>query len=77
MGRPIKEISKDRKLNLNTVMEDRGISMASISRKSGLEYHTLRDKIKCRTAFKVDEAMKVYRTYFTEFDFTWLFKEIN
>lgn len=64
-------------LNINNIINERGISIASISRKSGLPYATLRDKLIRKTDFKTFEAMRVYRTFFQEYDYGWLFNEVE
>ena len=63
----------ERKLNIFNKMKELGISITAISKKSGLKYATLRDKLIGRTEFKVEEAITVYNTFFKQYDFNWLF----
>lgn len=64
-----------KKLNIFNKMKELGISMSAISKKSGIKYGTLRDKLVGRTDFKVDEAIDVYNTFFKQYDFTYLFSK--
>lgn len=62
-------------LNINKIIKEKGISIAAISRKSGISYSTVRDKLTGRSEFKINETIKIYNTFFKEYDYVWLFSE--
>lgn len=68
-------IVETKQLNIYNIMKDEKISIATISKKTNIKYTTLREKLLKITEFKVIEALEVYKKFFKEYDFIWLFSQ--
>lgn len=62
---------------LMTAMESKGVTQRMISEAIGVHYNTVLRKISGESDFEVQEAQKIYRIWFREYDFAQLFAVDN
>ena len=62
------------RLNLIESLRKRQISNASVSRVLGVHPDTIANKLNGVTAFTIDEAELIWKTYFPDMDYWWLFR---
>lgn len=59
--------------NLEKARKDKGISLVDIADVLDVRSQTVRDKINGKYAFKFSEALKLQKTFFPEYEITYLF----
>lgn len=60
-------------INLLAEMSRKNISRTELSDKTGIKYTTLTDKLNGKTNFTVEEAIKIRKSAFSEFEYEYLF----
>ncbi|MTP72905.1 helix-turn-helix domain-containing protein [Turicibacter sanguinis] len=60
-------------INLENARESKKITLAQIGALLGVRYQTVSDKIRGVSGFSFDEAVKIRRTFFPEYDLEYLF----
>lgn len=62
-------------VNLESARETKKITLAQIGALLGIRYQTVSDKIRGVSGFSFDEAVKIRRTFFPEYDLEYLFSK--
>lgn len=60
-------------INLLAEMSRKNISRTELADKTGIKYTTLTDKLNGKTNFTVEEAIKIRKSAFSEFEYEYLF----
>lgn len=63
--------------NLEYVRKNKNITMTQISNLLGIQVSTVSDKIKGKSHFNFDEALKIQRVLFPEYNLEFLFKDFS
>lgn len=61
--------------NIEQIRKQKDISLVDIADLLGVKYQTVRSKINGETDFTFGEAANVWKTFFPEYDFLYLFSK--
>lgn len=59
--------------NLEKVRNEKGVTKVELGDLLGVKYQTITEKIEGNSSFKFDEALLIQKTYFPEYELTYLF----
>lgn len=63
--------------NLEEIRKDKGVSLVDIADLLEVKYQTVSNKINGDSPFQFDEALLIQRTFFPEYELTYLFKKTS
>ena len=61
--------------NIEQIRKQKGVTLVDIADHLGIKYQTVRSKIDGDTEFTFGEAADVWKTFFPEYDFLYLFSK--
>lgn len=63
--------------NLEEIRKGKGVSLVDIADLLEVKYQTVSNKINGDSPFQFDEALLIQRTFFPEYELTYLFKKTD